>query len=110
MRRALKVAFAALLMISISASPTNAQFVVYDPTNYAQALARYAQLLQQYQFWVRQARRIPIDMATRYLVPTVRWRTHSAAKGWPRSRPTASSTLTRRRRCSRSPQRRRRGP
>jgi hypothetical protein len=76
MRRALTMAFATVLIISVSASLTNAQFVVYDPTNYAQALARYAQLLQQYQFWVRQARRIPIDMATRYLVPTVRWRTH----------------------------------
>jgi hypothetical protein len=76
MRRILKIAAITLLLVSISATSTSAQFVVYDATNYAQALARYAQLLQQYQFWVRQARRLPIDMATRYLVPAVRWRTH----------------------------------
>lgn len=76
MRRALLIVTVTLLLLVISPTRSNAQFVVYDPTNYAQALARYAQLVQQYQFWVRQARRLPIDMATRYLVPTVRWRTH----------------------------------
>jgi hypothetical protein len=76
MRRVVTIATVTLLLISMAERSPRAQFVVIDPTNYAQALARYAQLLQQYQFWVRQARRLPVDMATRYLVPTVRWRTH----------------------------------
>src|SRR5438105_15563268 len=76
MKRAVHLIIATAIAVALAVNTVSAQFVVYDPTNYAQALARYAQLLQQYQFWVRQARRIPIDMATRYLVPTVRWRTH----------------------------------
>jgi hypothetical protein len=59
--------------VAITTNTLTAQFVVYDPTNYAQAIARYAQLVQQYRFWVAQAKRLPIDMATRYRVAPVRW-------------------------------------
>jgi len=41
--------------------------------NYAQALTRYAQLVEQLKFMVKQAQRLPVDMATRYRVPPVRW-------------------------------------
>jgi hypothetical protein len=51
---------------------------VYDPANYVQALARYAQLVQQYRFWVAQARRLPVDLASRYRLAPVRWQTHNA--------------------------------
>ena len=76
-----------LLTILIAPTPVSAQLVVYDPTNYAQAVSRYLQLLQQYQFWLRQARRLPVDMATRYRVPEVRWRTHDDATAFPYARP-----------------------
>jgi hypothetical protein len=71
-----RLAVATLLAIALTALTATAQFVVYDPTNYAQALLRYAQLLQQYRFWVEQARRLPVDMASRYRVPAVRWHTN----------------------------------
>ena len=67
--------------------PLHAQLAVYDPINYAQAVTRYLQLLQQYQFWLRQARRLPADMATRYRVPEVTWRTHDLVSGYPFARP-----------------------
>lgn len=86
MRRALSIAVVTALIIVTIGSPATAQFVVYDPTNYAQALARYAQLLQQYQFWVRQARRLPVDLARRYLVPAVRWRTHDIEAAYAHAR------------------------
>ena len=61
------------IVVALAVTTISAQFVVYDPTNHAQALARYAQLLQQYRFFVQQARRLPVDMASRYRVPAVRW-------------------------------------
>jgi hypothetical protein len=73
----------ALLLVSAT---LRAQFVVYDPTNYAQALSRYAQMLEQYRFWIKQARRIPVDMAVRYRVPEVRWRTHDIDVEFPYAR------------------------
>ena len=57
---------------------SEAQFVVHDPTNFGQALITYAQLVQQYAHWIRQARRLPGDLAARYRVPEVRWRTHDS--------------------------------
>lgn len=86
MRRTLSVTAIVLLMIMMTGSSSIAQIVVYDPAGYVQALARYAQLIQQYQFWVRQARRLPVDMANRYLVPTVRWRTHDIEAAYAHAR------------------------
>ena len=54
-------------------APALAQWVVYDPTNYAQAVTRYLQLVQQYEFLVQQARRLPGSTAARYRVPEVPW-------------------------------------
>jgi hypothetical protein len=87
-RRILTLAL--VVALTLSSSPVHAQFVVYDPTNYAQAILRYSQLVQQYQFWLRQARRLPVDMATRYRVPEVRWRTHSDDETFPFARPILS--------------------
>jgi len=67
------------------AGVASAQLVVYDPVNHLQALARYAeliltyeQLVREYQHFVVQARRVPVDMVTRYRAPEVRWRHASA--------------------------------
>jgi hypothetical protein len=74
------IAIIVAITIALLTDTGRAQFVVYDPSNYVQALARYAQLLQQYRFWVAQARRLPVDLATRYRLTPVRWQTHNAAR------------------------------
>jgi hypothetical protein len=81
-----------LLALPISGS---AQLVVYDPVNHIQALARYAeliltyeQLVAEYKHLVAQARRVPVDMLTRYRAPQVPWRhasapdTYDTTAGW----------------------------
>jgi hypothetical protein len=74
------------IVVALAAHTVTAQLVVYDPTSYVQALARYAQLLQQYRFWVEQARRLPIDMASRYRVAAVRWHSHDTGGTYPYAR------------------------
>jgi len=86
MRHRIRVTAALTLVVLLASTPSHAQFVVYDPTNYIQALSRYAQMLEQYRFWVKQARRIPVDMAARYRVPEVRWRTHDIDVEFPFAR------------------------
>jgi hypothetical protein len=71
------------MVIAVLSKTVSAQFVVYDPTNYFQALTRYAQLLQQYRFWVAQARRLPVDLASRYRLVPVRWTTHDSGRTYP---------------------------
>jgi len=63
------------LVLSVSARLT-AQFVVYDPTNYAEAVAEFEQLLQQYQFLLAQAKRVPVDIETRYHGYSLDWTFH----------------------------------
>jgi hypothetical protein len=71
------------MVIAVLSNTVRAQFVVYDPTNYFQALTRYAQLLEQYRFWVAQARRLPVDLASRYRLVPVRWTTHDSGRIYP---------------------------
>ena len=56
-RSVTRLAIVAIVLLALATNIVHAQFFVYDPTNYAQALARYAQLLQEYRFMVAQARR-----------------------------------------------------
>lgn len=76
MNRLTRLAVVTTLIVTLAVSTATAQLVVHDPINYAQSLARYAQLLQQYRFWIEQARRLPGDMAARYRVAATRWRNH----------------------------------
>lgn len=76
MKRATRFFVITLIVVALLSNAVSAQFVVHDPTNYAQALARYAQLVQQYRHFVAQARRLPDLLAARYRVPTPRWRVH----------------------------------
>ena len=89
----LRRAAAIFLLVALVSAPqsANAQLAVYDPANYIQAVTRYQQMLQQYQFWLRQARRLPVDMATRYRVPEVLWRTHDSAVTFPYAGPILSA-------------------
>jgi hypothetical protein len=70
--RRLSALVVVLTMVALSA-PLMAQWVVYDPTNYAQAVAQYEQLLQQYEFLIQQARRLPIDLGARYHADSLAW-------------------------------------
>ena len=69
---------AALLLLGVG-TPANAQWVVYDPTNYAQAVTAYTQSVQQYQFFLRQALRLPAEAVRRYRIPDMPWASHDAA-------------------------------
>ena len=91
MSRFTRPAVGGLIVLALAANSVQAQFVVHDPVNYTQALLRYAQLLEQYRFWIRQARRLPIDMVERYRVPETRWRHHDAEGEYPFARPLLSA-------------------
>ena len=86
MLRRILTTTALALILMIAPRPVTAQFAVYDPANYAQAVIRYQQMLQQYQFWLRQARRLPVDMG-RYRAPEVLWRIHDSVEAFPYAGP-----------------------
>ena len=83
-------------IVVLAATTLQAQFVVHDPLDYAQALARYAKLIEQLTFMVKQARRLPVDMAARCRVPAIRWRHHDVEVQYPYARPLLSGTVQRR--------------
>ena len=87
MTRSLVRCLILILALLVVPRPTEAQWVVYDPSNYAQAVLRFRQLIQEYTFMVEQARRLPVDMATRYRVPAVLWRIHDLQSAYPYARP-----------------------
>ena len=76
---------------TLAAAPVSAQLfggIVYDPTNYANAVLRYQQLQQQlsqlittyqqirtqYQLLLKQSQRLPFDLTPRYLGLRTPWR------------------------------------
>ena len=69
------VALCATLALPTSVS---AQRVVHDPTHYAQTVITYRQIVEQYRLLLEQARRLPVDLAARYRVPTLPWPSHVA--------------------------------
>lgn len=73
-RTIVRSAFVFLLILAPTMA--SAQWVVHDPTNYAQAVTTYGQLAQQYQLLLQQTRRLPADMAARYRAPQVLWPSH----------------------------------
>jgi hypothetical protein len=64
-----------------SPTTTHAQFVVYDPANWTQAVLQVTHLLDQLRFWLRQARRLPLDMVSRYHGHSVDWTLHDLDAG-----------------------------
>ena len=79
MTRLTTILTATTVCAAIFVTTAYAQWVVYDPTNYAEAVAEFEQLVQQYQFLLAQARRLPIDMASRYRGYSSDWTRHDAA-------------------------------
>jgi hypothetical protein len=67
--------YAALFLLLLVPARANAQFTVYDPTNYAQAISRYQQLVRLHDAIEQQARRLPSDLR-RYRVPELVWTLH----------------------------------
>jgi hypothetical protein len=74
-----RIALAVGLALGLGVA-VRAQFTVFDPTNYAQAVEQLAQLEQQYMQLVRtyellvaQARRMPGDLSARYRGEPVPW-------------------------------------
>ena len=78
MKRTANAILGATLCATLVVRTVHAQWVVYDPTNYAEAVAAYEQLLQQYQFLLAQAHRLPLDMASRYHGSSTDWNRHDS--------------------------------
>jgi hypothetical protein len=79
-RRASRVAVAAVAVV-MSAAVARAQLVVFDPTNYIQAVAQVQQLIRQYQLWIEQVRRVPVDIGSRYHAHSLEWTYHDLTAG-----------------------------
>jgi hypothetical protein len=57
------------LALAVVTVPLKAQFVVYDPTNYIEAVLQYEQLIRHYEFLIQQAKRVPVDAPLVVLTP-----------------------------------------
>jgi hypothetical protein len=79
MKRWMMTLTASALALAICGTTVSAQFVVYDPTNFAEAVRQYAQALQQYLFLVKQATRVPVDIGSRYHGYSVEWSQYDLA-------------------------------
>jgi hypothetical protein len=79
MKRLASRAAMAVLVVVLSATSLHAQFVVFDPSNFEQAVLQVLNLVRQYEWMLRQAQRLPIDMAARYHGHSVDWTKHELA-------------------------------
>ena len=66
-----------LVALAGLAPSASAQWVVHDPTNYAQLVTTFRQAVQEYEFFLNQARRLPATLAARYRVPELPWYNHA---------------------------------
>lgn len=76
-----------ILALTTTAVPVRAQIVVFDPSGYAQAIAQVEQLVRQYEFLLQQAKRVPVDIATRYHAHSIDWSYHDLESGLVSARP-----------------------
>jgi hypothetical protein len=65
----------------ILAVPLRAQLAVFDPANYIEAILQVEQLIKQYEFLLKQARRVPVDIASRYHAHSLDWTLHDLTGG-----------------------------
>ena len=78
-RRHLSRATAAVVVLALLATPLHAQdgsyydFVVYDPWGYTETALTVLNVVRQYVEMIRQAQRLPVDLATRYRGQSVPW-------------------------------------
>ena len=76
MRQWLSILLAVILTVSMGAAVVRAQFVVFDPSTYAEAVLQVEQLIKEYEFLVEQAKRVPVDIASRYHAHSLDWNLH----------------------------------
>jgi hypothetical protein len=79
-RRGFRVA-AVALAVALGTTSARAQWVVFDPSNYAEAIAQVQQMIRQYEFWIEQTRRVPVDIASRYHAHSLDWTYHDLSGG-----------------------------
>ena len=74
-------AISLVLGLAFVAVAWKAQLAVYDPANYFEAVAEYEQLIRQYEFLIQQAKRVPVDLETRYHAHSLDWTYHDLTAG-----------------------------
>ena len=84
MKRWLTLLTAAILVgVMLLSTPVRvrAQIPVFDYANWFQSVQQLFQFVEQLRFWLRQAKRLPIDMASRYKGYSVDWTLHDLDAG-----------------------------
>jgi hypothetical protein len=76
LKRAIAVVLVCVTTWSVPARAQQYDYVVYDPENWWEAVLQLYQMYEQFRFLVGQARRLPVDMITRYRGRSVDWMLH----------------------------------
>ena len=83
--RLVRIIVLALAIVTLTPqTPARAQtydYLVYDDANWYEAFLQLLQFIEQLRFWINQAKRLPIDMATRYHGHSVDWTLHDLTAG-----------------------------
>jgi hypothetical protein len=79
MKRRLRVLSLVVVATMVGSSTVSAQWIVHDPVSYGELVVTFNQLVREYNLLVQQARRLPLDLAARYRVPSVPWASHDVA-------------------------------
>lgn len=74
-RRLIRLA-AVMIVLALMTGRVSAQWVVFDPSNYAEAILQVQQMIKEYLFLIEQAKRLPVNMASRYYLYTPGWAPH----------------------------------
>jgi hypothetical protein len=81
MKRVMARLAAVGLLVTMVSATLHAQLVVFDPANYAEAIAEVLQLVKEVQAMLYQAQRLPVNMAARYQVFSPAWPPYDLAGG-----------------------------
>lgn len=87
MKRLVPHVAAVALAVALLSSPVRAQLVVFDPSNYIEAILQVEQMIKEYEFLIQQAKRVPVDIATRYHAHSIDWSYHDVESGLVSARP-----------------------
>jgi hypothetical protein len=82
--RSVAAVLAAVLLVAAVPRTARAQaydYLVYDEANWYEALLQLLQFIEQFRFLLQQAKRLPVDMATRYHGHSVDWTIHDLESG-----------------------------
>ena len=94
MTQRIRRAIAAVLVIGmLSSSRAHAQvydYLVYDDSNFIEAVLQVLNIIRQYSFMIQQARRLPVDMLNRYRALSPAWPLHDL-NSWLYAQPVLSA-------------------